>query len=192
MKGRESGIELRWPRVMTFAKRVVVVSAFLFLIGPVVHVMPQGAGSSWTGWDEVAARAETWEERIDVEDGVEGNLFFFCSDYRDSAQLGRNLMLLHDAGTAMPELEPTLAQNVLGQPSLQFDHWTSPTDRIGQDAIYVLPRADRRPNEIEKVAARFRSIEKKDRVEIRRLGVKVGYADVYVCRDYRGPNVAGG
>ncbi len=187
---RESGVAVRAPRVFAWTRKVLLVSAALPLLGPIMNVVPIGAGSSATGWDEIAQRARHWEQTHDPQDGVEGNLFFFCSDYRDAAQLGRQLRILADRDGASV-LAPTLAQNVFGQPSLQFDHWDQPSARIGQDAIYVLPRADKRPGEIAKLTARFASIERKERVVVERFGIRLYYADVYACRGYRGPQVAG-
>ncbi|MCC6783862.1 MAG: glycosyltransferase family 39 protein [Planctomycetes bacterium] len=188
---RESGVAERFARSFTIARRIVIASAGLLLLAPVVHLVPIGAGSSAVGWDQVADRAEHWGQSIDAEDGVPGNVFFFCSDYRDAAQLGRNLRIEHDRRDPRQTLSPTLAQNVLGRPSLQFDHWDQPAARTGQDAIFVLPRADQRQLQIDEASARFGSIEKRERVVVERFGVRLYYADVFVCRGYRGPDPGG-
>ena len=188
---RESGVIERRPRLANAGRCAVAWTPFLIVIAPLVHVVPQGGGSSWTGWDRLGKSAMAWKKQVDAEDGIAGNMFFFCSGYRDSAQLSRNVFLEHRSSGDLGPLEPTLAQNVLGASALQFDHWATPRDHIGQDAIYVLPRADARPREIEKIARHFRAVERKERIELRTWGVRQMYADVYVCREYLGPDVAG-
>jgi hypothetical protein len=164
-------------------------------LGPLLmRIVPPGKGSSWMGWDQVAARAEFWEDEVDVRDGIEGNVFFFAADYRDSAQLGHSLSRLwasegeHHVVTSGPDGgEPTLAQNVLGQKALQFDHWTAPRSRIGQHAIFVLPRPEGREEMVQRATARFERIEKMERVHVASLGITLFDADIYTCYGYRGP-----
>jgi len=158
------------------------------VLAPVVRMLPQHRGTSWAGWDEIAACAEKWESTIDDPDGIEGNVFFFAGDYRDAAQLGRSLKM-HVARVEPAEtVEPTLAQNVFGRPALQFDHWESPASRIGQDAIFVLTRPDDRGSLVQAVAECFDSMTPVERVHVRRCGIELASADVFVCRRYRGPN----
>ena len=159
---------------------------------PAMRLVPPGRGSSWTGWDELAARAEKWEERLDEQDDVESNVFFFAADYRDAAQLGRSLRLLwavddHHRCDDQDPGEPTLAQNVLGQRALQFDHWTSPTSLIRRDAVFVLPRPKGREEMVEKATARFAKVELAEHVQVECMGIDLMDANIYVCRGYKGP-----
>lgn len=184
-------------RTFGFALWSLLAVPLLMIIAPLIRLVPAGRGSSWTGWDEVARRAEFWEDEMDVKDGIEGNVFFFAADYRDSAQLSRNLRRLWDSEGEHQRLpgqpdsgEPTLAQNVLGQRALQFDHWTPPASRIGQNAIFVLPRPKQR-DEIAKMATmRFDRAEMVEHVRVMCLWIVVFEADIYVCYNYHGP--AGG
>ncbi|MEO6597402.1 MAG: hypothetical protein ABIP94_21880, partial [Planctomycetota bacterium] len=182
------------PRLRRLLAGSLLVIPILLLFAPLFRLVPSGRGSSWAGWDELAERAEHWEEILDVEDGIEGNLFFFAADYKDAAQLGHSLKLLWHAGGEHEKIrgttdrgEPTLAQNVVGENALQFDHWEDPRHRLGQDAILVLPRPDQRHVMLEKTRLCFRAIEKVESVTVRRLGIEVLDADIYVCRGYRGP-----
>ncbi|MCB9879308.1 MAG: glycosyltransferase family 39 protein [Planctomycetes bacterium] len=175
----------RWAKVTVGA---VLAVAFAVMFAPAMVLVPQPAGSTWTGWLELAARAEHWQHELDAEDGVAGNVFYFAGDYRDSAQLARGLKLEHAAHPDRP-LAPVLAQNVVGIRGLQFDHWTPPRSRIGQNAVFVLPRPERRNTFLEMVEARFGSVEKVDHIAVTRLGIEVLDADIYVCRDYRGPDL---
>lgn len=181
-------------RAFRFARWSLLVVPLLMIIAPLIRFLPAGRGSSWAGWDEVARRAEFWEDEIDVKDGIERNVFFFAADYRDSAQLGRSLRRLWDEEGEHQRLpgqpdsgEPTLAQNVLGQRALQFDHWTSPTSRIGQNAIFVLPRPKQRDEMVAKARQRFDRIEKVEHVRVEYLWIVVFEADIYICHNYRGP-----
>lgn len=191
---RESGVATHHGTALRRLAWSLALVPLVVPFAPLIRAVPPGHGTSWTGWEEIAQRAEYWEDLIDVEDGIEGNVFFFGADYRDSAQLGRNLRIYwdqegeHQALPGAPDSgEPTLAQNVISMPALQFDHWVAPKGRIGQDAIFVLPRPEQRDAMVQAASKHFRSIEKVERVAISRLGIHVLDADVYVCRDYRGP-----
>lgn len=187
---RESGVALRCARLSRFVPRAIVVAVGLTLVAPLIRLVPQHGGSSWTGWEEIAWRAEEWETKIDHEDGIEGNVFFFASGYRDAAQLLRNLTVLapafreEDPGEVV---EPTLASNVFGQRALEFDYTERADKHVGNDAIFVLPRPNVRPDEVMRAHACFHSVEKVDSIRIVRLGITVLTADFYVCRGYRGP-----
>lgn len=194
---RESGIEATHARLLRASLASVVLLQVLVPLAPLLRMLPPGSGSSWTGWEQIAQRAEVWEDRVDPIDGVEGNCFFFAADYRDAAQLGRNVLLHRRAeeGEEHPEegdidFEPTMAQNVVGQTALQYDHWSPPAARIGQDAIFVLPRPQGRGRFVDLTQPHFDSMEKVERVSIERLGVHLMDADIYVCRGYRGPLAA--
>lgn len=189
---REQGaIALRHPAWRWAAASLLLVPLAVPL-APAMRLVPPGRGSSWTGWDELAEHAEKWEERIDQQDDVESNVFFFAADYRDAAQLGRSLRLLwaaddHHRCDATDPGEPILAQNVLGQRALQFDHWTPPNARVGQDAVFVLPRPKGREEMVQKAAARFASIELAEHVQVECMGIDLVEADIYVCHAYKGP-----
>lgn len=191
---RESGIASSRPTAIRVAVLSLLVVLLAVPLAPAWRLIPPGKGSSWIGWDEIAARAEAWEDRIDAEDGIEGNVFFFGADYRDAAQLGRALKILWKDEDEHPgpaggrdSGEPTLAQNVFAKPALQYDHWEPPANRTGQDAIFVLPRPDDREAQVEEATRCFVKVEKVERVTIRRLGIHLLDADIYVCHTYRGP-----
>lgn len=174
----------QWARRIQWA---LVGASLLMTAGPLIVFFPQHRGTTWTGWEEIAARAEHWEHVIDDPDGLEGNVFFFAGDYRDAAQLARSLKICTAVAEPGEVVEPTMAQNVVGMRALQFDHWDPPAQRIGQDAIFVLPRPEVRSTFLEMVTRHFRSIELVERVSIRRLGIELLHADIYICRHYFGP-----
>ena len=171
-------------RVATWA--AVSVTALL-LFAPLIRLFPQRKGATWFGWDRVAAAAEAWEERVDTEDGVEGNMFFFAMDYKDAAQLTRSLSL-HAKRSPVPDLlETTMAQNVLGRSALQFGLWENPRSRIGENAILVLPRPEDRAEILAEARSRFDAVERVERIDVACLGIDVLTVDLFVCRGYRGP-----
>jgi len=191
---REGTLQVRHPRLVSFAAASLWLTLLAIPLAPLLRLVPAGKGSSWSGWEEIAARAEQWEDTIDPVDGIEGNVFFFAADYRDAAQLGRSLKMMW-AGEVDHEViagwedsgEATMAQNVISKPALQYDHWTRPENRVGQDAIFVLPRPAERQEMVEAVARHFTGIEKVERVDVHRLGILVMEADIYICRGYCGP-----
>ncbi|MEZ6036931.1 MAG: glycosyltransferase family 39 protein [Planctomycetota bacterium] len=178
------------PRTTRFVERLMIGTALALGIGaPLVRLLPQRSGSSWHEWDRVAERAEHWEEQLDAQDGVEGNVFFFASDYRDAAQLSLHLTRRHQLMEPGHQLEFVLAQNVFGKQALQFDHWEPACEHVGEDAIYVLPRPDGRPGELELLRQHFDSVELSERLQVGAFGIERGTVDIYTARCYRGPGV---
>lgn len=188
----EGGAAERHARLWRLARGSLWFVPLALPLAPLIRLLPQHAGSSWTGWLEIARRADALAARIDRADGTAGNVFLFAADYRDAAQLGRNLRLLWQEGSAHEVVPgavgaPTMAQNVISIPALQFDHWTRPEDHVGQDAIFVLPRPERRGRMIDFARRHFRTVEQVERVAIRPLGISVLDVALFVCRGYRGP-----
>lgn len=179
-------------RLQRLAMLSLLVVPAATLAAPAIRLVPPGRGSSWTGWSDVASCAKKWCRRMDCADEEANNVFYFAADYRDAAQLGRNLSLAWSRNGCRrceptDPLEATLAQNVLGQRSLQFDEWTSATARVGQDAVFVLPRAHERESVLRKTAACFGSVTLAERLNVTRIGVVLMVVDVYLCRQYKGP-----
>lgn len=145
-------------------------------------------GSSWsTLWRDVAVRADAWKDKVDAEDGVRGNTFFFGANYRDASQLALGLKNVWRGKATGPTGEPVMAQNVMGLGSLMFDHWEQPSAHVGQTAIFALPRPDDRDETVARLGGFFDQVEKVERVVHRHFGVEVESVDLYVCRRYHGP-----
>jgi len=191
-----SGLAVARPRLAKAAMATLLATLIVLPLAPLVRLLPARRGTSWSGWDELAVVAERWEEVLDEQDDVDSNVFFFAADYRDAAQLGRSLHLLwqkdgHHAETPEDPGEPTLAQNVLGMRALQFDHWTPPRTRKGQDAVFVLPRPARRGEMVDRARKVFASVELAEHVQVECMGIELMEADIYVCHGYRGPHAGG-
>ncbi len=172
-------------RLFRFGRAWFYLTSVLCLAAPLLVLRPQNRGATWSGWDRIANRAAELQDRFDREDEVEGNVFYFCVDYKDAAQLTRGLRLHAKAWN--PE-EPVLAQNVYGGPALQFDYWDDPLDFIGEDALLVLPRPEQRQGQLRQVRAHFGKVTKVDGLAIERLGIRVLEVDVYRCEGYLGPH----
>ncbi len=195
---RETDLQARRPALARAVRWSLMAVLALVPLAPLVRLLPPGSGSSWHGWSTVAAHAERWEEMVDLEDGIEGNMFFFAADYRDAAQLDRNLKLhwmaegaAHGERLALGETEPTLAQNVLGKAALQFDHWDAPERHLGQNAVFVLPRPQQRVLMVQEARRRFEQVECVEHLSIDTWGIHQSDFDIYVCRGYRGPKAKG-
>src|SRR6186713_1180236 len=91
----ESRFKVRHPAWTRLAYGCAVAIALAGFGSPLVEALPQGRGAAWSGWRELAAAAERWKTVIDDANGGEGNVFFFTLDYRDAAQLWRNLVPVH-------------------------------------------------------------------------------------------------
>jgi len=185
----ESGFSHRHAVAARRLVRAAAILAIPLALAPLVVLVPQHSGSSWSGWDEIASRAEHWKEVVDNPDKKQGNVFFFAGDYRDAAQLTRHLKLLAEGAESGKSVEPAMAENVFGECAKELDHWEQPGKRVGQDAIFVLPRPDSRAGTLETATRYFESIKRVERVRVKRLGIQVLAADVFVCRGYRGPRL---
>lgn len=182
----ESGFATRKPKLARIGRRALLAALPLLALAPLLVAVPQHRGSSWSGWEEIAGSVENWRQKLEAEDPSEDDVFVFASDYKDAAQLTRAMRRNATAAGASGSPE-ALAQNVLGDPALQFDHWDAPANHVGHSAVFVLPRPGERHATVDRVAAKFASCELVEHVEPKRLGVSVMNADVYVCRGYKGP-----
>jgi hypothetical protein len=185
-----SEFAIRKPKYAHVVAGALIWMQLCALAAPMVRLIPVGRGSSWAGWAEVAATAQRWQVALDAEDGQMGNSFYFAGDYRDAAQLGRELTLLRrqqggDGGAGCAEA--VMAQNVFGRPALQYDHWDHPQNHIGDSAVMILPRPDQRQGLFVEIRERFDSVEKVERLPIETLGIRLVDVDFYLCRGYRGP-----
>ncbi len=182
----ETGARTRFPRWQRVGKRLLVASAAFFVLTPALRLVPWSWGNTWSGWRTIAARAEHWEDSVDVEDGVEGNVFFFSTDDKDSAQLAHALRSIHSEAS---DLEPVMAENTVGQRALAFTFWTRPASRKGQAGICVIRQGygsgDQRT--LQRIRDRFASVECVEHVDVVELGITVQRASIWVCRSYSGP-----
>ncbi|MFQ5504152.1 MAG: glycosyltransferase family 39 protein [Planctomycetota bacterium] len=184
----ESSYVDRHPLLARRASIATLAAGFLALLAPLVRLVPQRRHACWSGWPEIAGCARKWQGILDKEDLVDGNVFFFASDYKDASQLTHSLRLSGQEDGRKEEIGPTLAQNVFGEDALQYDHWESPDRHIGEDAVFVLTRPELRQRQVQRAREHFADVEPVQRLLIHRLGIQVLVVDLFICRGYLGPD----
>ena len=135
--------------------------------------LPLGEANLWSGWKEGAARvarlqASLRERREDS--------FVFSPNYKISSMLKFYL----------PGQPRVYAEDIYGQPALQFDFMPLERDLKGATGILVVD--DRRGSEVPHALIKpyFDSIELADSIEITAFGRHTRRIDIYLCRNYRG------
>ena len=102
--------------------------------------------------------------------------FFFSPSYRTSSMLRFYL----------PGQPRTYAQDVYGDPALEFDYLPLPSDLKGDTGILVLTPQDQRSLDRQRLARHFDSVELVDVVESTAFGKTTRRAEIYRCTNYRG------
>ena len=104
----------------------IVFSAILLILSHLILIipnMPLGEGNTWSGWQESAKKIDLIQKRM----GGEKTTFIFTNSYKSSALLR----------FYMPVDQDVYAQNIFGEPALQFDIWGIPDSLKGKDALFV-------------------------------------------------------
>ncbi len=176
--------ELSWskqrPRFSRGLRRFAFLCILLVPLSPLMDLLPRSWGNSWSGWTEIAQKVRMDEDQLDAEDGVPGNVFAFAASTKDASMLAQSMRrVLERTG----KTSRVLAQNALGDTALSFDLWTHVADLVGQSAVFVA-RVRRREPDLERIRARFRTVDLLRTVEVRRFGIVVQEARLYACRGY--------
>ena len=157
--------------------RGLAPSAALLLAAGVVAAIPNlpipGELDTWSGWGDVARHAEQAAAAARAQ-GHE--TFFFSPSYRTSSMLRFYL----------PGQPRTYAQDVYGDPALEFDYLPLPSELKGDTGILVLTPQDQRSLDRQRLARLFNSVELVDVVEVTAFGRTTRRAEIYRCTDYRG------
>ena len=109
----------------------VVLSALLIIIAHSILLIPNlplGEGNTWSGWKETAQQILNIQNKL----GGKEKIFLFSNSYKTASLLKYYL----------PEDEPVYAQNIYGEPALQFEVWGVPASAQGKSALFVF--TDRR------------------------------------------------
>jgi hypothetical protein len=109
-----------WLKTGIVFSIVLLIIAHLILIIPNI---PLGEGNTWSGWQESAQKIHQIQNKM----GGEKNTFIFANSYKSAALLRFYL----------PEDQEVYAQNIFGEPALQFDIWGIPDSLKGKDALFV-------------------------------------------------------
>ena len=113
-------VKSAWMKTGIVLSIVLLIVAHLILIIP---NMPLGEGNTWSGWQESAQKIHEIQNKM----GGEKNTFIFANSYKSAALLRFYL----------PEDQVVYAQNIFGEPALQFDIWGIPDSLKGKDALFV-------------------------------------------------------
>ena len=171
------------PRLFDALVITTLTLAVLSLLAPLSDYVPQTGNTNWTGWKHIAQRAEHWEHVLDAEDGIEGDIFFFCENDHDSSQLARNLWLYVPDWNSKERIS---AQNVFGLRAVGYDYWNDLKAAVGQDAIFVLTSPEHRRWSVDRLQLLFKKVQRVEEVQIIRMGRTVVTAEIYTCKDYAG------
>ncbi len=113
-------VKSAWMKTGIVLSFVLLIIAHLILIIPNI---PLGEGNTWSGWQESAQKIHHIQNKM----GGEKNTFIFANSYKSAALLRFYL----------PEDQEVYAQNIFGEPALQFDIWGIPDSLKGKDALFV-------------------------------------------------------
>jgi hypothetical protein len=106
--------------------------------------IPLGDGNTWSGWKETAVQILN----IQHEKGGRDNVFVFANSYKTASLLKFYLS----------DEQEVYAQNIYGQPALQFDVWGMPAALKGQDALFVFTDRKEYKPDLDKVGEYFDEI----------------------------------
>jgi hypothetical protein len=163
--------------------RGLASSAVLLLLVFVVAAMPKlplrGGLDTWSGWDEVARRVDA----LAAAERARGHeVFVFAPEYRASSMLRFHLR-------GQPR---TYAQDIYGEPALQFDHFPLLGDLKGATGLLVVDERAGRPFELRQLAPYCDALARVGEVETRGFGKARRRTAIYRCSGYHGhPRLAG-
>lgn len=153
-------------------------SFWLVLIGYALFLVPNiplGNGNTWSGWKEVAAEVKNLQDQL----GGRSKVFLFSNSYKGASLLK---FYLQDKG------QEVYAQNVYGQPALQFDYWPLPDSLKGKDAIYVFDDRREYKDDLEKVTTYFERFNAVKEITIHFIpGIATRTFYIYHAQGYHGP-----
>jgi hypothetical protein len=157
--------------------RGLASSAVLLGLALIVAAIPKlplrGGLDTWSGWDEVARQVDKVAASA-RSDGHE--VFVFATEYRASSMLR-----FYMAGQPR-----TYAQDIYGEPALQFDHFPLPSNLKGATGILVLDGRAGRALDLQRLAPYCDTVERVDEVETRGFGKAKRRTEIYRCTGYHG------
>ena len=109
-----------WVKMGAYLSVVLIIMAHMIFL---IRNIPLGEGNTWSGWQDATQKIAT----IQAEMGGSSSVFIFTNSYKASSLIK---FYLNDK-------QDVYAQNIYGQPALQFDIWGIPDTLDGKDALYV-------------------------------------------------------
>jgi 4-amino-4-deoxy-L-arabinose transferase-like glycosyltransferase len=161
-----------WMKIGIVFSLILLILSHLILIIP---NMPLGEGNTWSGWQDSAQKISTIQQQM----GGEKNTFIFTNSYKSSALLKFYL----------PVDQEVYAQNIFGEPALQFDIWGIPDSLSGKNALFVCTDRYEYGKNLELVKPYFDDIEELKRFHYYFNGEKrIRTIYCYLARGYVGRN----
>jgi 4-amino-4-deoxy-L-arabinose transferase-like glycosyltransferase len=135
---REDILKSGWFKAGVVISLCLIIFAYSILLIPNI---PLGDGNTWSGWKESAERVA----KIQEENGGVEKTFIFANSYKTASLIKFYL----------PGEQDIYAQNIYGQPALQFDIWGLPKNLKGKDAIFVFTDRGEYKSDLDKVSLYF-------------------------------------
>ncbi|HTN49720.1 MAG TPA: glycosyltransferase family 39 protein [Burkholderiaceae bacterium] len=158
----------------------LATSATLLLAAVAAMAIPNTRlqeANTWSGWAEAARRVDSARQQLAAA-GTRS--FVFTTNYKNSA-----LLAFHLSGQPR-----TYAQDIYGEPALQFDYWP-PEALAGQSAILAMDDRRDAAGPPAALLAQFESVRKIDSVVVGNPERPTRRIDLYLCEGYRGHPRAG-
>ena len=129
--------------------------------------------NSWSGWDVAAARVD----RVIAAEKADGHdVFVFSPSYKISS-----LLRFH-----LPGQPRTYAQDIYGDPALQFDYFALERNLAGATGILVVSDDDHAAFDRDRLKAFFDACVPADTIEATAFGKVTRRIDVFRCTRYKG------
>lgn len=135
--------------------------------------VPLGGANTWSGWKEAAGRVERVAETLRA---AGQKPFIFSPNYKVSSLLRFYL----------PGQPRTFAQDIFGEPALQFDYFPLERDLTGATGILVTDNLGESRFDRDRLHAYFDSVDLIDSLEIVGFGRVIRRVDIYRCSNYKG------
>ncbi len=142
---------LIFPEKIDFKKSIIkYTGAFSIFLIFIIYLMqfipnlPIGEGNTWSGWKNASQKIY----HLQQEQGGRKNCFIFANSYKSASLLKFYL----------PDQQDTYAQNIYGQPALQFDIWGAPDSLKGKDALYIFTDRKEYKNDLQYVKKVFKKV----------------------------------
>jgi len=167
---RDDLLNSRWIKSGIISSVILIIIAYAILLIPNI---PLGDGNTWSGWKETAVHVAD----IQKEKGGKDNVFVFANSYKTASLLKFYL----------PEEQEVYAQNIYGQPALQFDIWGLPPSLKDKDALFIITDRGEYKSDLKLVEKYFDGIDlilEKDFMFNSKQKARTIYC--YYAKNYRG------
>ncbi len=146
-----------------------LILVILMHLLPIVPLVPLRSGDTWTGWKELSQRL------LEMKKEMGESTFIFGHEYKIPSQIT----------FYTPQHEETHAGEVIGENGLQYAYWTTISQLIGKNAIFVTSDAQRY-KKIDNLERYFERVEQDNPLKISHHGKVFRTFYLYRCYGYKG------